>query len=294
MHEKVVVTCALTGAGPLSPNPNQPVKPRDIANSGLEAAAAGAAVLHVHVRDPQTGQFSGDLGLYEEVVGLIREQNKDVILNLTTGLGSGYYPKDPLLPLEAGPETHIWTVERRIGHVLKLKPEIATLDLVTAQVFGGIVISTEAVLTSMAQQMRAAGVVPEIEMFDAGDAVLARHLIKKGVLNGPGIYSFVMGLNFTIPADAESMLYLRNMLPPGAVWQGFGIGRMEFPMAMQSILLGGQMRLGMEDNVFISRGEFAKSNAELVKKGIRMAGELGVAPATTSEARKILGLRPAA
>ena len=294
MHEKVVVTCALTGAGPLSPNPNQPVKPRDIANSGLEAAAAGAAVLHVHVRDPQTGQFSGDLGLYEEVVGLIREQNKDVILNLTTGLGSGYYPKDPLLPLEAGPETHIWTVERRIGHVLKLKPEIATLDLVTAQVFGGIVISTEAVLTSMAQQMRAAGVVPEIEMFDAGDAVLARHLIKKGVLTGPGIYSFVMGLNFTIPADAESMLYLRNMLPPGAVWQGFGIGRMEFPMAMQSILLGGQMRLGMEDNVFISRGEFAKSNAELVKKGIRMAGELGVAPATTSEARKILGLRPAA
>jgi uncharacterized protein (DUF849 family) len=294
MHDKIVVTCALTGAGPLSPNPNQPVKAKDIANSGLEAAAAGAAVLHVHVRDPATGEFSGELSLYEEVVGLIREQNKEVILNLTTGLGSGFYPKDPLLPMEAGPGTHIWSVEKRIAHVLKLKPEIATLDLVTAQVFGGIVISHEAVLTSMAEQMRAAGVVPEIEMFEPGDAVLAKHLIKKGALNGPGIYSFVMGLNFTIPADTESMLYLRNMLPPGAVWQGFGIGRMQFPMAMQSILLGGQMRLGMEDNVYITKGEFAKSNAELVKKGIRMAGELGAVPATPAEARKILGLRAAA
>jgi uncharacterized protein (DUF849 family) len=293
MHEKVVITCALTGAGPLSPNPNQPFKPRDIANSGLEAAAAGAAVLHVHVRHPKTGEFSGELALYEEVVGLIREQNKDVILNLTTGLGSGFFPKDRMLPMEAGPGTHIWSVADRIGHVLKLRPEIATLDLVTAQVFGGIVISTEPVLTSMAEQMRAAGVVPEIEMFEPGDAVLAKHLIKKGALTGPGIYSFVMGLNFTIPADTESMLYLRNMLPPGAVWQGFGIGRMQFPMAMQSILLGGQMRLGMEDNVYISKGEFAKSNAELVQKGIRMAAELGVAPATPSEARKILGLRAA-
>jgi uncharacterized protein (DUF849 family) len=205
MQEKVVITCALTGAGPISANPNHPVTPKEIAASGLEAAAAGASILHVHVRDPKTREFSGDLALYEEVVGLIREQNKEVVLNLTTGLGSGFYPADPLLPITPSPETHMWPAEQRVEHVLKLKPDICTLDLVTAQVFGGIVISTEAVLTRMAELVRAAGVVPEIELFDSGDAVLARHLINKGVLQGPGIYSFVMGLNFTMPATTETM-----------------------------------------------------------------------------------------
>lgn len=291
MQEKIIITCALTGAGPLSKNPAQPITPRQIADSGLAAADAGAAILHVHVRDPKTGQFSGDLGLYEEAVGLIREGNSDVILNLTTGLGSGFYPKDPLLPIEPGPETHIWPAEKRVEHVLKLKPEICTLDLVTAQVFGGIVISTEQVLTRIATLVRAAGVTPEIELFDSGDAVLARHLIRKGVLDGPGLYSFVMGLNFTVPADTASMLYLRNLLPARAQWQGFGIGRDEFPMAMQSALLGGHVRVGMEDNAFISKGQFAKSNAELVEKARRMVTDLGPDIATPDEARRILGLR---
>jgi uncharacterized protein (DUF849 family) len=291
MQDQIIITCALTGAGPLSKNPAQPVTPRQIAESGLAAAEAGAAILHVHVRDPRTGSFSGELALYEEAVGLIREGNREVILNLTTGLGSGFYPKDPLLPLEAGPETHIWTPERRVEHVLKLQPEICTLDLVTAQVFGGIVISTEAVLTRMATLVREAGVTPEIELFDSGDAVLAKHLIAKGVLDGPGIYSFVMGLNFTVPADTASMLYLRNLLPAGAQWQGFGIGRDEFPMAMQSALLGGHVRVGMEDNVFISKGQFAKSNAELVTKARRMLTDLGAETATPEQARRILRLK---
>lgn len=291
MQDQIIITCALTGAGPLSKNPAQPVTPRQIAESGLAAAEAGAAILHVHVRDPRTGSFSGELALYEEAVGLIRESNREVILNLTTGLGSGFYPKDPLLPLEAGPETHIWTPERRVEHVLKLRPEICTLDLVTAQVFGGIVISTEAVLTRMAALVREAGVTPEIELFDSGDAVLAKHLIAKGPLDGPGIYSFVMGLNFTVPADTASMLYLRNLLPAGAQWQGFGIGRDEFPMAMQSALLGGHVRVGMEDNVFISKGQFAKSNAELVTKARRMLTDIGAETATPEQARRILRLK---
>lgn len=290
MQDTIIITCALTGAGPLSKNPAQPITPRQIADSGLAAAEAGAAVLHVHVRDPKTGEFSGDLGLYEEAVGLIREGNPEVILNLTTGLGSGFYPKDPLLPIEPGPETHLWTPEKRVEHVLKLKPEICTLDLVTAQVFGGIVISTEQVLTRMATLVREAGVMPEIELFDSGDAVLAKHLIGKGVLEGPGIYSFVMGLNFTMPADTASMLYLRNLLPPGAQWQGFGIGRDEFPMAMQSALLGGHVRVGMEDNAFISKGVFAHSNAELVGKVRRMIRDLGPEVATPQQARRLLGL----
>lgn len=290
MQDTIIITCALTGAGPLSANPAQPVTPRQIAESGLAAAEAGAAILHVHVRDPKTGQFSGDLTLYEEAVGLIREGNPDVILNLTTGLGSGFYPKDPMLPVEAGPETHIWAVEKRIEHVLKLRPEICTLDLVTAQVFGGIVISTEQVLTRMATLIREAGVKPEIELFDAGDAVLAKHLIKQGALDGPGMYSFVMGLNFTMPADPETMTYIRNLLPAGAQWQGFGIGRNQFAMAMQSALLGGHVRVGMEDNAFISRGVFAKSNAEQVTKVRRMVEDLGAGIATPVQARAMLGL----
>ncbi|WP_310462631.1 3-keto-5-aminohexanoate cleavage protein [Sphaerotilus sp.] len=290
MQDTIIITCAITGAGPLSDNPAQPITPRQIAESGLEAAAAGAAILHVHVREPKTGQFSGELALYEEAVGLIREQNKDVILNLTTGLGSGFYPADPMLPIEAGPETHIWTPEKRVEHVLKLKPEICTLDLVTAQVFGGVVISLEPVLIRMAELVRAAGVKPEIELFDAGDAVLAKHLIKKGALDGPGMYSFVMGLNFTMPADTETMMYIRNLLPDGAQWQGFGIGRNQYPMAVQSALLGGHVRVGMEDNVYISKGVFSKSNAEQVLKARRLVEDLGPAIATPAQARKILGL----
>jgi len=177
--------------------------------------------------------------------------------------------------------------------VLKLKPEICTLDLVTAQVFGGVVISTEPVLTEMAEQVRAAGVKPEIELFDAGDAVLAKHLIKKGALDGPGMYSFVMGLNFTMPADTETMMYIRNLLPPGAQWQGFGIGRNQFPMAIQSCLLGGHVRVGMEDNAFISRGQLARSNAEQVIKARRLVEDLGPVIASPDEARKLLGLRGA-
>jgi uncharacterized protein (DUF849 family) len=290
MQETIIITCALTGAGPLSKNPAQPVTPRLIAESGLAATEAGAAVLHVHVRDPKSGEFSGELALYEEAVGLIRESNPDVILNLTTGLGSGFYPEDPMLPSTAGPGTHIWPAEQRVQHVLKLKPEICTLDLVTGQVFGGIVISTEAVLTRMATLVREAAVKPEIELFDAGDAVLAKHLIAKGVLDGPGMYSFVMGLNFAMPADTETMTYVRNLLPPGAQWQGFGIGRNQFPMAVQSALLGGHVRVGMEDNVFISKGQFAKSNAELVRKTRHLVEELGPSIATPAEARRILGL----
>jgi uncharacterized protein (DUF849 family) len=290
MQDTIIITCAITGAGPLSDNPAQPITPRQIADSGLEAAAAGAAILHVHVREPKTGQFSGELALYEEAVGLIREQNKDVILNLTTGLGSGFFPVDPMLPIEAGPQTHIWAPEKRVEHVLKLKPEICTLDLVTAQVFGGVVISLEPVLVRMAELVRAAGVKPEIELFDAGDAVLAKHLIKKGALDGPGMYSFVMGLNFTMPADTETMMYIRNLLPEGAQWQGFGVGRNQYPMAVQSALLGGHVRVGMEDNVYISKGVFSKSNAEQVLKARRLVEDLGPAIATPAQARKILGL----
>ncbi len=290
MQNEIIITCALTGAGPLPPNPNHPVTPEQIAISGLEAAEAGASILHIHVRDPENGAFSGRLDLYQDVVERIRAANSDVILNLTTGLGSGFYPADANLPVEAGPGTHIWPAKRRVEHVLNLRPEICTLDLATAQIFGGVVISMESVLSEMATLIRSAGVKPEIEVFDTGDLVLSNHLMKNGFLEGPGMYSFVMGLNYAMPADTATMLYMRDRLPAGAVWQGFGIGRMQFPMAIQSCLLGGHVRVGMEDNSYISRGEFADSNAQLVTKARRLVESLGPRIATPTRARALLGM----
>ncbi|TCG07895.1 NADPH:quinone reductase [Paraburkholderia steynii] len=290
MQEKVIITCALTGAGPLSKNPNHPVTPKQIAESGLRAADAGASILHVHVRDPATGAMSGQLELYVEAVDRIREKNRDVLLNLTTGLGAAFVPSDRLLPDTAGSGTEIWSIERRIAHVIKLKPEICTLDLVTGNIYDCIAIATEQTLAEMAAQVRAVGVKPEIELFDSGDVVLAKHLIRTGALDGPGMYSFVMGLNFAMPATPETMIYIRNLLPDGAVWQGFGIGRNQFPMALQSCLLGGHVRVGMEDNVYISRGEFTSGNEQLVQKARGLIESLGPSIASPSEARNILGL----
>ena len=290
MHDTIILTCALTGSGPLSANPNQPVTPEQIANSGLEAAAAGAAILHVHVRDPQTGEFSANISYYQEVVERIRAQNKEVILNLTTGLGAGFAPS-PHNPAVAGPGSHMWAAEKQVEHVLALKPEICSLDLVTAQLFGMVVMNLDDIITRMANLIREAGVKPEIELFDSGDAVFAKYLIEKGALDGPGLYSFVMGLNFTMPATTETMTYIRDLLPQGATWQGFGIGRNQFPMAMQSCLLGGHARVGMEDNVYISRGVFADSNAALVTKARGLIEGLGPRLATPAQARKLLGLK---
>jgi uncharacterized protein (DUF849 family) len=291
MKKHVVITCALTGAGPLSGNPAHPVTPQQIARAGIDAARAGAAILHVHVRDPQTGEASGDLALYEEVVSLIRAENQDVILNLTTGLGSGFYPKDPLVLTEPDEhETLIWSPERRFEHVSKLKPEICTLDLVTGYVFGGIVMGTPEYLSRMAALMQDSRIKPEIEIFDSGDLILAFDLIKQGVIFGPGMYSFVMGLKYKMPANAETMLYMRDQLPQGAHWQAFGIGKDQFSMAVQSVLLGGHARVGLEDNVYSSKGVFSKSNAEQVLKIANFIQMLGSNIATPQQARDILGI----
>lgn len=289
MRDKIFITCALTGAAPLPPHPRHPVTPEQIATAGLEAAEAGASIIHVHVRDPATGEFSGELELYAEVVRRIREQNKKVLINLTTGLGSGFYPskEDPSV---AGPGSHMWSAKRRAEHVIALKPDICTLDLVTAQVFGGVVMSLDSVITEMALLIRSAGVTPEIELFDTGDMVFANHLMAKGALDGPGLYSFVMGLNFTMPATTEMMLHMRNSLPKGAVWTGFGIGRHQFPMATQSALLGGNVRVGMEDNIYISKGVLTPNNAALVHKAVEIVERLGVEIADPDETRKILGI----
>ena len=293
-HPKTVITCAVTGSLTRpEQSPHLPITPEQIADSALEAAEAGAAVAHLHVRDPATGRPSMELELYRDVVDRIRRRNPALILNLTTGPGGRFVPgeDDPKL---AGPGTTLTTPARRVAHVEALRPDICTLDLNTMN-FGGsfgaeIVVNTPRSVTAMARAIRAAGVLPEIELFDSGDCHLWRALIEQGELEGPGLCSLVLGVRYGFAATPETLLYARGLLPPGACWTGFAIGRDELPFVAQSWLLGGHVRVGLEDNLYLARGQLAPSNAALVGRARAILAGMGAEPATPAEARALLGL----
>ncbi len=289
-HQKVIITCAITGnlTRP-EQSPHLPITPQQIADSALEAAEAGAAIAHIHVRDPETGRPSMSIDLYRDVMDRIRAKNPRLIINLTTGPGGRFVPseEDPKI---AGPGTTLMAPEKRVEHVEILRPEICTLDLNTMNSGGQVVINTPTNVRKMANRIRAAGVMPELELFDSGDCHLARDLIAEGVLQGPGLFSLVLGVKYGFDASSETMLYGRSLLPPGAIWTGFGIGRSEFPMVAQAYLFGGHVRVGMEDNLYLSRGVLARSNAELVTHAAAILKSLGAAIASPAEARAMLGL----
>ncbi|MBN9508201.1 MAG: 3-keto-5-aminohexanoate cleavage protein [Alphaproteobacteria bacterium] len=290
MHEKVIITCALTGnlTDPAR-NPAVPVTPQQIAESALAAAAEGASIAHVHVRDPATGRPSMALELYREVVDRIRTRDPRMILNLTTGPGGRFDPSEDD-PKVAGPRTTLMVPEKRVEHVTALRPEICTLDLNTMTFGAEVVINTPRNIARMAAVIRAAGVLPELEVFDSGDIRLAHDLIAQNVLQGPGLYSLVLGIKYGFPASAEAMVFARDLLPKGATWTGFAIGRMEFPAVAVSYVLGGHVRVGLEDNIFLDRGVLAPSNAALVRRAREIIERLGGAVATPAEARALLGL----
>src|ERR1700675_4228674 len=289
-HQKVIITCAITGniTRP-DQSPYLPITPQQIADSALEAAEAGAAIAHIHVRDPETGRPSMSIDLYRDVMDRIRSRNAGLIINLTTGPGGRFVPSDAD-PKVAGPGTTLMAPERRVEHVEILKPDICTLDLNTMNSGGQVVINTPGNVRKMAERMRAARVCPELELFDSGDCHLARDLIAEGVLQGPGLFSLVLGVKYGFDASSEPMLYGRDLLPPGAIWSGFGIGRAEFPMVAQAWLFGGHVRVGMEDNLYISKGVLAKTNAELVTHAADILRSLGATIASSAEARAMLGL----
>ncbi len=288
--QKVIITCAITGnlTRP-EQSPYLPITPQQIADSALEAAEAGAAIAHIHVRDPQTGRPSMGIDLYRDVMDRIRARNPSLIINLTTGPGGRFVPSegDPKI---AGPGTTLMAPERRVEHVEILRPDICTLDLNTMNSGGEVVINTPRNVRKMAERIRAAKVMPELELFDTGDCHLACDLITEGVLQGPGLFSLVLGVKYGFNASPETMLYGRNLLPPGAIWTGFGIGRSEFPMVAQAWLLGGHVRVGMEDNLYLSKGVLAKTNAELVTHAANILRSLGATIAAPAEARAMLGL----
>jgi uncharacterized protein (DUF849 family) len=288
--QKVIITCAITGnlTRP-EQSPYLPITPQQIADSALEAAEAGAAIAHIHVRDPETGRPSMSIDLYRDVMDRIRARNRGLIINLTTGPGGRFVPSEAD-PKVAGPGTTLVAPERRVEHVEILRPDICTLDLNTMNSGGEVVINTPRNVRKMAERIRAVRVLPEIELFDSGDCHLARDMFADGSLEGPGLFSLVLGVKYGFNASPETMMYARGLLPPGAIWSGFGIGRAEFPMVAQAWLLGGHVRVGMEDNLYLSKGVLAKSNAELVSHAAEILRSLGATIASSDEARAMLNL----
>jgi uncharacterized protein (DUF849 family) len=293
MADKTFITCAITGniTRP-DQTPHLPITPEHIANECLAAAGEGAAAVHVHVRDPATGKPSNDVSHYREVMERIRKHDTNLIINLTTGPGGRFVPSadDPKV---YAPGTTLKPPLERVRHVVELKPDICSLDLNTMNSGPDVVINTPANVRKMAKAMNDAGVMPELEVFDSGDMNLARDMFADGSLKGPGLYTIVMGVKYGFASLPETLFYARSLLPPGATWSAFGIGRAEFPMLAQTWLLGGNVRVGLEDNIYLSKGVLAKSNAELVAKARRILDDLGASIATSSEARAMIGLRPA-
>ena len=287
---KTIVSCAVTGnQTTLAQHPGLPCTPQQIADACIGAAKAGAAITHIHVRYPD-GRPSMELAHYKEVVDRIRDSATDVIINLTTGPGQRFIPgKDD--PSVAAPGTTLMAPMRRVEHVLALKPEICTLDLNTMWSGTSAVINSPESISTMARAMKEAGSKPELEVFDSGDIQLAKQLIKDGVLDSPALFQIVTGIRFGFEMTPQTMAYARSMLPPDAVWAGFGIGRMAFPMVAQAFLLGGHVRVGLEDAVNLRRGVLTPDNAAMVAKAVHIVDELGGEIATVAEAREILGLR---
>jgi 3-dehydrocarnitine:acetyl-CoA trimethylamine transferase len=290
VQRKVMISCAVTGsADSAGKNPAVPVTPEQIAISAIDAAKAGAAIVHIHVRDPQTGLASMEGAHYAEVVDRIRQSGTDVVINLTTGPGGRFSP-DPADPMRPGAGTTLRTPRQRVQHVLDLRPEICSLDMGSMNMGANVFVNTPPILEAMATDIREAGVTPELEVFETGHLLLAKRMIETGFIRPPGMFQICLGIAWGQPATPEAMSYMRNLLPPGAPWFAFGISLHQFPMAAQAVLLGGNIRVGLEDNLYLERGRLAPSNAALVAKAAKIVELLGCAVATPDEARQMLGL----
>lgn len=291
MARDVIITCAITGAADsVGKHPAIPVTPEQIATSAIEAAKAGATIVHIHVRDPATGKPSREFAHYKEVFDRIRSSDTDVIINLTTGPGANYIPSEDN-PAVGGPGTTLSKPELRVKHVQDLKPEICTLDVATLSFGERTFLNAPAHLRVMAKLIREADVIPELEVFDTGHIRLVRRLIEEGALASPPMIQLCLGIAYGAPATPQAMIMMRDMLPEPCVWAGFGISHQQFPMVAQAVILGGHVRVGLEDNLYLDRGVFAPSNAALVERAVTIVQSLGCRPATPAAARAMLGVK---
>ncbi len=289
MNYDVILTCAVTGSSDVaSKHPGLPITPEQIARTTLEAAKAGAAVAHIHVRDPETGAPSRDLSLYVETAKLIRDADADVILNITTGMGGDLVP-DEENPAVGGPGTDMITAAERVAHIEMIKPEICSLDCGSFNYAATAYVATMDMLRESARRIRRAGVKPELEVFELGHIWQAKQLMAERILDQDAFFQLCMGIPFGAEGTTANMVAMHQALPPGVTWCAFGIGRQEMPMVAQSVIMGGNARVGLEDNLYLEKGVLA-DNADLVKKAREIIERLGARLLTVDEARKKLNL----
>ena len=292
MNPNVIITCALTGAGDtVGKHPAIPVTPTQIAAAAVEAAQAGATVVHCHVRNPATGQFSRDPALYAEVMDRIRDSGVDVIVNLTAGMGGDLEIGAGENPTHFGPNTDLIGPMARLIHVEQLLPEICTLDCGTLNFGDGdtIYVSTPMALRAGAKRITELGVKAELEIFDTGHLWFAKQMIKEGLLENP-LFQLCLGIPWGAPADTTTMKAMVDNLPAGAVWSAFGIGRSQMPMLAQSVILGGNVRVGLEDNQWLDKGVPARTGA-LTERAVEIITRLGGKVMTPAEGRVAMGLK---
>lgn len=287
MSKPVIITCAVTGGAPVVEKNRVPVTPQEIADSALGAWRAGASIVHIHVRDPETGRQSNEFRHYEDVVNRIRRSGSDVLINLTTGFGGRYIPNMADRHL-VGDGSNVISWAERCRHVVELRPELCSLDMGSMN-FGNIVfVNTPQIIGEIARAVVAAGVVPELEIFEPGHLRLAIDMISNGGIPAPGYFQLCLGVKWGSAADTRTMQFLVDQLPTGANWSAFGVAGSHFPMVAQALLLGGNVRVGLEDNLYIDRGVPAPGNHSLVERAVLLATTLGRTVATPAEARQML------
>lgn len=294
MNWEVFITCAVTGSGETTSKSDKvPVTPAEIAASAIDAAKAGAAIAHIHVRNPETGAPSRDVALYREVVERVRESDTDVVLNLTAGMGGDlvFGSAEKPFPLNEA-QTDMVGAEERLAHVTKLLPEICTIDCGTMNFALGdyVMTNTPSTLRAMAKRVQALGVRPEIEVFDTGHLVLAKQLVKEGLIDDPVMIQLCMGIPYGAPDDPQTLLAMVNNVPDDWTFSAFSIGRMQLPYVAMAALAGGNVRVGLEDNVYLSKGELA-TNAQLVERAVTILQAMNVRVIGPAEVREKLKLK---
>ncbi|UWR28687.1 3-keto-5-aminohexanoate cleavage protein [Sulfitobacter sp. W002] len=292
MTREVFITCAVTGSGSSQDrSPHVPRSPEQIANSAIAAAKAGAAIVHCHVRDPETGVPSRDPKLYREVTERIRDAEVDVVLNLTAGMGGDIVFGPPSAPLPLNDATDMVNAEERLAHIEDCLPEICTLDCGTMNFAEAdyVMTNTPGMLTTMGARMEALGVKPEIEAFDTGHLWYAKQLVKDGVLSSPALVQLCMGIPWGAPNDLNTFMAMVNNVPEDWNWSAFSIGRDEMPYVAASVLAGGHVRVGLEDNLWLGKGELA-TNEALVSRAVTIIENMGATIMGPDAVRQKLGL----
>ena len=295
MNADVFITCAVTGAGATADKSELvPVLPRDIADAAIEAARAGAAVAHIHVRDPTTGKGARDPALYREVVERIRSSDVDVVLNLSAGMGGDLVLGGEDAPLPLDPDgTDMAGAAERLAHVEELMPEICTLDCGSMNFAAGgeyVLVNTPGILRAMARRIQSLGVRPELEVFDSGHLVLVKELIGERLIDDPALIQLCMGIPYGAPDDPVTLMTMVGQLPAGCVFSAFSIGPMQLPYVAMAALAGGNVRVGLEDNIYLSRGVLA-TNGQLVERAVTILEAMNTRVLGPDEVREKLGLR---